>query len=454
MAMGPHLRRWLLAGVGVSALAAATAAPVRAQQDTQDRAVVAWIDRHANALASTDPRGPLDDLRPLRHLVGAATVVGLGESAHGSHEQFRVKHRMVRFLVEHMGFRTVGFEEDFAGGVLLDRYVTTGEGDPRQLVADMSSPFWASEEILDLVGWMRSYNQTHHDKVRFLGTDVIALRELSFDEVTSYVRHVAPDRLDELERDLAPIRPRGSRLEHQQWYFQRSDSEKRQLIDSARRASQLVDSLAAGPRLEREYARQHARTIVGWYETFANTGFQSERERFIADTVTWWQRTIGGKIAYWAANVHASAAPTVTLRVAGQPSTGTFAGGYLRERLGRQYLSIGTLFHHGVISSDFTQPSPHPVGPPPQGVLEATLGQARSPDYLLDLHTGAPRPVRNWRSGPVTMRMIHPMYVDDDDGAAYTMSAASLIGAFDVIAHIRTTTPSRLFPWTPSRLLT
>ena len=89
--------------MGVSVLAATTAGPVRAQQDNQDGAVVAWIDRHAHGLASTDPRGPLDDPHPLRHMV----------------------------------------------------------------------------------------------------------------------------RLDELERDLAPIRPRGSRLEHQQWYFQRSDSEKR-----------------------------------------------------------------------------------------------------------------------------------------------------------------------------------------------------------------------------------
>lgn len=39
---------------------------------------------HAVSLTRTDP----DDLDPLRQVVGNAIVVGLGESAHGTREQF------------------------------------------------------------------------------------------------------------------------------------------------------------------------------------------------------------------------------------------------------------------------------------------------------------------------------------------------------------------------------
>ena len=53
-------------------------------------------------------------------------MVGLGESTHGSHEQFEMKHRMVRFLVEELGYRTVGFENDFASGVLTSGPSTAG----------------------------------------------------------------------------------------------------------------------------------------------------------------------------------------------------------------------------------------------------------------------------------------------------------------------------------------
>jgi erythromycin esterase len=444
--MRRRLRRLLLLGVGVSVLAAAVALPASARRDDPDRAVAEWIDHNAAPLATTDPTAPLDDLRALHHIVGGATVVGLGESTHGSHEQFQVKQRLARFLVERKGFHTVAMEEDFAGGVLLDRYVTTGEGDPRALAADMSyAVLGGTKELVDLLQWMRGYNQTHRDQVRFLGTDVIALRQLSFDEVTAYVRRVAPGRLDELERDLGPVRMRGDRFEHMAWYFERSDGEKRRLVEHARRVVRFVDGLpAAGPRLEREFAERHARAIAGWYESFAREGqLGGPRETFVADTVTWWQRTVGGKVAYWAANVHSTAAPSLTLRLPGEVQTGTLAGGYLRERLGRRYLSIGLAFTSGVIRSDFTRPAPHPVGPPPPGLLDAQLARARTPNYLLDLRMRAPEAVRAWLEGPATMRMIHPSYAEDDDGAGHTMEVGSLLGAFDVLVNIRTTTPTR-----------
>ncbi|SMC66232.1 erythromycin esterase family protein [Kibdelosporangium aridum] len=413
------------------------------QPDNRDQAVVEWINRNAAPLTSNDPSDPLDDLRPLRRIAASAAVVGLGESTHGSREQFRQKHRMVRFLVEHMGFRTFGLEHDFAHGVVLDRYLMTGEGDPRQVVTGMGFPFWISEEMLDLVRWLRSYNETHHDKVRFLGTDVIALREMSFSEITAYVRRIAPDRLAEVERELAPVRPTPGN--HVQWYQGLSPEEQRKLIQHARRASDLVQGLPeTGSRLEREYAEQHARTIVGWYESFAHFA-RSERELFIADTIKWWQRTIGGTIVYSAANIHSTAAPRVTFRSPGAIRTANHAGGFLRERLGGRYVSIGMLFGHGAISSDFMRPGPHPILSPPPGILDTTLGKARDPAYMIDLHSRAPGPVRAWRDGPSTMRMIHPSYVDDDDGSGYTMSVDSLTDAFDALVYLRTTTPTRLF---------
>jgi len=224
-----------LAAVATAALAPAVSAAANADSD-----VVAWIEQHATALSSTDPDAPVSELEPLRDVVGDASVVGLGESTHGSHEQFELKHRMIRYLVVEMGFRTVGFEADFASGVMIDRYVVSGEGDPRQLVAQLSSPFWATEEILDLVEWMREYNETHDDPVRFLGTDLLQLRQLSFDEVTGYVGEVAPEQLGELDGYLESIRLRGESYEQFEWYFGLDDSKQAQLISNAQAASDLV----------------------------------------------------------------------------------------------------------------------------------------------------------------------------------------------------------------------
>ena len=193
--------------------------------------VTAWIRRQATSLVTADPAEPLTDLAPLRQIVSDADVVGLGESTHGAHEQFALKHRIVRLLVEELGFRCVALEEDWTKGVQLDDYVREGTGDPRQLLAGAGTP-WRTEEILRLITWIHDYNQAHpDDMVRFAGVDVVAVGPLAYQAVEDYVRQAAPDRSGELEQHFAVIRPRGSIQEHAGWLFGQSD--KKPFLDHA-----------------------------------------------------------------------------------------------------------------------------------------------------------------------------------------------------------------------------
>lgn len=139
---------------------------------TADTAVVArWIRRHAHPLTTFDPGAPLTDLRPLRHMLRDATVVGLGDSTRGAHELTSIKLRLARLLVETLGFRTPALEENPTKGIQLDEHTRTGVGDPRALLADAWRP-WRSEEMLDLLRWMRSHNERHpEDPVRLAGID-------------------------------------------------------------------------------------------------------------------------------------------------------------------------------------------------------------------------------------------------------------------------------------------
>lgn len=88
------------------------------------------IADHAIPLPSTDPA----DLRPLADALADRTVVGLGEATHGTREFFRLKHRLIRFLVEEHGFRAVALESNFLVALALDDYVTRSEGDPREAI--------------------------------------------------------------------------------------------------------------------------------------------------------------------------------------------------------------------------------------------------------------------------------------------------------------------------------
>jgi erythromycin esterase len=436
-------RRSALGLAAGAAVIGVTAEPSWAGLAAPEDAVEAWLNRHAVPLARTDAGGSVGDLRPLRGIVHDAQVVGLGESVHGTHEQFTLKHRAARFLVERMGFRTLAWEENWGSGVVIDRYVVSGEGDPRAVVAQASS-VWRSAEMLDLVRWMRAYNLTHQDKIRFVGTDLTQLRPLLFDEIVAYVREVAPWRLDELAGHLDPIRLHGSAEQHIGWYLQQPD--KQPYIDHARSVYELVLGLPSGPsRLDPGYAVQHARTILGFYRYYA-TQVLDQRDRFMADTLVWWQRRAPHRVIYWAANVHTAASPQVTYSLPPfvPPTPVVGAGGHLRRRYGRRYVSVSTVFHAGQVLTGWETgaPSVFQVPPPSASMVDSVLGRARYRDYLLDLHAGAPRPVQRWLAGPATMRLIGSAYNANND-SAYAMSVESWISGFDGILHLDRTTPTR-----------
>ena len=129
----------------------------------------------------------------------------------------------------------------------IDRYVTSGHGDPTAVVGDALFML-QTEAMLELVGWMREFNRGRpdHDKVRFLGADVLELRPIQFDEIRRHVADVAPDQREDLEAHLAPIGWRGDPFTQLGWYTQLTAAEQRMVIAHAREVDDLVRALPAG----------------------------------------------------------------------------------------------------------------------------------------------------------------------------------------------------------------
>ena len=75
--------------------------------------VVAWVKDHAIPLKTAEAEHGFEDMEPLKKLVGDARVVALGEATHGSREFFQLKHRMLEFLVEEMGFTVFAIEANW-----------------------------------------------------------------------------------------------------------------------------------------------------------------------------------------------------------------------------------------------------------------------------------------------------------------------------------------------------
>src|SRR5947209_18918368 len=128
----------------------------------EPRADVAELVRHVRAAAR--PLNDSADLDPLLTLIGDARYVLLGEASHGTHEYYTWRAALSRRLIEEKGFTFIAVEGDWPDCYRVNRYVKGLEdsgGDAREVLhAFQRWPtwMWANEEVVQLVEWLRRYN--------------------------------------------------------------------------------------------------------------------------------------------------------------------------------------------------------------------------------------------------------------------------------------------------------
>jgi erythromycin esterase len=407
-------RRTLLGGALGAAAVGGLGLPVYAARDDS---VADWIRRNAV---------PLGDLGQLRRSIGGAQIVGLGEAIHSTAEITQQKHRVLRFLVERMGFRTIAFEDDWSLCTQLNEYVQTGIGDVRALIGQMSTA-WRSEEIADLFEYLRTYNATHRDKVYFAGVEYFATRQLSYDAIDRYVARHAPDRLAELRRSLVPITPDTTDMGKYVWWYWTEVDDKAPYISKAKAVYELVRGLGKVD----EVIVHHARQIASFYEAFSlpEDEIRVYRDARAAENVRWVHRHGGERVVYWAASAHTANAPG--LRTIAPPYPDIVypsAGSYITRWYGDRYRSLGFTFDSGTTLG--------PMGPidmPPASPdwFEYQL-RAGGPDvFSLDLRTPANRAVREWLNSTAKTRGYPEI------GPTSWMTGGSVAEWFDVLIHCR-----------------
>jgi erythromycin esterase len=400
--------------------------------------VTRWITEHAHPLALLDAAAPPRGLEPLDSIVDQAIVVGLARPTHGAHELSTLTQRILRYLVETFGFRTLAIEEDWTTGIEIDRHLRSGHGDPQELLQNASQQ-WQNEELLDVLRWLRGWNEQHpDDHVRFVGLDVSSVRAVAHDAIVDHVRRRAPDRLDELEAHLSVTRPTAGIRDHTERYASLAD--KGPLLEHAHRTFDLVEGLPAGD--DQAFALQHARVIVAYHELHAiqSAARMTYLEARLADNLIWWHDHTGHKILYWSGSHSAVGdARRVDFGPNRSSETGRNAGSYLRQHFGTRYRSGGLTVHHGTIRLDATTQD---VPEPPSGRPDAVLGEVGLDRFLLNLRSDHPPSVRDWLEAPATFRLIGPSYRPMED-AGHHMRGGSLADWFDFIIHHHQVTPTR-----------
>ncbi|MFB9675708.1 erythromycin esterase family protein [Streptosporangium vulgare] len=366
---------------------------------SHDTSFADWLRGHAVPLTHLDPGAPLDDLEPLRELIGGARVVAIGENSHFITEFAHLRERILRFLAERCGFTVLAFEYGLSEGFGLDAWAQ-GEGTDDDLTGHLADSIPVGVE--EPLRWMRRHNATAATPLRFAGIDIPAaggslLPALA--PVADYLRQVDPEVLPAIQEAMriaesfagasaASAAPAWTRLATAEQdalsatlsrllirfravaplYLSRSDQHS---YDIARRRLQAAC-----------HADYGFRAMAGLYAGNGLTADTSARDLYMAESIQWHlQRSHPGtRIVLAAHNAHIQKTPvSFSGRLTGLPM-----GQHLHNALGGDYLALALTSiagHTADMRPDenarfgFTIHNT-PLQPPEPGSIEAAFADA------------------------------------------------------------------------------
>lgn len=408
--------------------------PAETSQISQN-SIAKSLESQAKQLKTLDPKQPLNDLKPLKNMIGDANYVGLGEATHGSSEVFMMKHRLVKYLVTELGFTNFGIEEDWGNGLKLNEYIQTGKGDPREFLKLL----YPTDEIVAMVEWMREYNSdpVHKKKIQFVGLDLKMLDQSVFDKVINYVKEHHPDLLPEVEQSYKELSLVTGNLQE---YMKLTTEVKENHVVNAQKVVKLLEdktkSISEVDSHELVWVKGTTKVIENFTKMVIPADYPSMvklHDQYLAEHAVWAQEKFGGKTMVWAHNIH------IAKSVITEKMYPKVAGEFLKERVGNQYIAIGstttegkfTAFSDNKIAADTIQKN--------EKSSNYMFGQVHYDQFLLDLRqlNGAAqqwvKEKQPFLDGIAVIIPNEPQYYD-----------VSLQEQFDIMVHIQKTTPSHI----------
>lgn len=320
------------------------------EQKKKQLNIIAALKENAHQLNSVDAGTGFEDLEFLEKTLNDVRFVGLGEATHGTSEFFRMKSRMLEFLIKKMGFTVFLIEASFAGCNNINEYVLNGKGDAYTALASQGFWTWDTEEVIGMIEWVRKYNKSVETdkKVKFLGVD-IQINSLGggFNVIKNYLQKVDPKRADETKSLFEII----EKMDKMQTEGINLDSCKNQFLS-------LVGFMVMSKGIyvqksseqEYEYTLQHARAIAQLFDAyFMNDSDVRKNERewrdyYMASNFMHLVQNEkpGTKFVIWAHNGHVSRNSDANVNNGYKPM-----GSYLSDAFGNQYYSFAFSFSKG-----------------------------------------------------------------------------------------------------------
>lgn len=256
-----------------------------------------------------------EDLVSLAYL-NDCKIVGLGEATHGTKEFFQMKHRIFKYLVENHDFKVFAFECDMGESYYVNNYIINGEGDIDDLMINIMHFWtWRTEEVKELIVWMKEYNEDKidEDKIYFIGVDCQFLTYQA-DIIMDYFSNSNITLPSDLYSFLQEINQIGENI--YEFYETISIDKKNEIHQNTDKLLTKIEEfrgelINASSEFEYQFIRQIALNIKQVNDvvySYSHYGEINYRDLYMSENTLWTSTLFGedNKVALWAHNMHVS----------------------------------------------------------------------------------------------------------------------------------------------------
>jgi len=362
---------------------------------------IEWGLKNTQKIETIELSENQNDINSLKQIVGKSEVVCLGESRHDIHEQFKLKHRFIQYLVEEMNFKTFVLEASFPYSNKINDYVLYGNGNIDELMSNMPGWFiWDTQEISGILKWVRVYNekQDHENKVKFYGIDIVAPNN-ALEQIFEFLQKVDKAYYDKVQTANFAR----TIIDDSQWQstFQRyaglEEEEKQTLINNYNELFQHIK------QNETNYINNSSKSEYDWMLQIAYSANQANnmftetdrlkmgliRDNAMANTSLWIKER-NEKLIIWAHNVHIARSEFIMNMFPENPIRGM--GYILNEELKDNMVSIGGSFNQGEFQNENRTFEPAEIN-----TIDGSLAKFKMDYFILDLRgQSEDKTVKEW----------------------------------------------------------
>ena len=388
------------------------------------------------------------DISPFSRFAGTK-IIALGEATHGTKDFFQMKHRLFKFFVEKHGYKIFGFEADMGECIYIDRFICKDKGTISEIMAKMHFWTWRTEEVKELILWMKEYNKgkPYSKQIHFLGFDCQSktyvrdlllpyLKENKFpadrkvERILNEINSIAYDRFQKMEQSEIDI--------------------FKSQCDSVLTYLELNRKSGSGDKFEFE---QMKRLLIQTRQVMDVATKKSYlRDKYMAENAEWMANLFGPEtgIVLWAHNGHVA-------------KNGMYSGlhgsmGYnLSKKLGAEYKAIGFSFNYGSFQAvgydsetkKYKQLAIHNITEPPlENSSNFLFSLAEPRNFILFMEDADKYPkLKNWLNKLRLFFSAGAVYSNEMHKSYYYIHNLSLY--FDALIHFNNTRSAAAFKFQP-----